>query len=61
MLYARLLKMKELSDELKDKPPHVASLNPTAAELGLQKESRKHLLANIQLLLLLKRTDIPNF
>jgi hypothetical protein len=46
MLYARLLKMKELSDELKDKPPQVTSLNPTAAELGLQTESRKFLAAN---------------
>ena len=39
MLYARLMKMKELSDELSEKPPHVTSLNPTAAEMGLQKES----------------------
>ena len=46
MLYARLLKMKELSDELKDKPPYIVSLNPTAAELGLQNESGKYLLAN---------------
>jgi paired amphipathic helix protein Sin3a len=41
MLYARLLKMKELSEELKDKPPQVTSLNPVAAELGLQAESCK--------------------
>ena len=33
--------MKELSEELISKPPHTTSLNPTAADMGLQKESRK--------------------
>ena len=40
MLYARLLKMKEMSDELAHQPPVAVALNPVAVELGLQKESR---------------------
>ena len=37
MLYARLLKMKELSHELKDEIPRSETQNPTAVELGLTK------------------------
>ena len=33
--------MKELSDELSEKPSTAISVNPVAAELGLQNESRK--------------------
>lgn len=39
--------MKEISDELSEKPPHVAPLNPTAAELGLQKVSGMEYFINL--------------
>jgi hypothetical protein len=35
MLFARLLKMKELSIEMKDNVPRSESLNPVAVDLGL--------------------------
>ncbi|KAI8799910.1 hypothetical protein BJ742DRAFT_686639 [Cladochytrium replicatum] len=36
MLYSRLYKMKELSKQLAEGPPHHDKANPTAVELGLQ-------------------------
>ncbi|KAI8928211.1 hypothetical protein BC831DRAFT_412149 [Entophlyctis helioformis] len=39
MLFSRLLKMKEMSDELDGVPTRPEMFNPAALELGLQKES----------------------
>ena len=39
MLYARLLKMKEISNELSRKPPATVSLNSIAVDLGFQKQA----------------------
>ncbi len=41
MLYSRLQKMKQLSDELINKPAISVHPNPTAIQLGFQKELRK--------------------
>jgi paired amphipathic helix protein Sin3a len=46
MLYARLYKMKEMSEELSNLPPRHAKINALALELGLTKEENPFLQFN---------------
>ncbi|KAJ3087675.1 Transcriptional regulatory protein sin3 [Quaeritorhiza haematococci] len=46
MLYSRLLKMKELSEQLANHPPSSEKLNPVAVELGLKKPESGYIFNN---------------
>lgn len=60
MLYSRLQKMKQLSDELIDKPAISVHPNPTAIQLGFQKELRKSI-SSVRVAYSYDLTNSPHF